>query len=296
MSSLFTTDIPTNDRTGSVHNHVSELMPARAFFFTIVEEVGADGLLVRKIYASVDAPYLDKLDLTPLQKQAEVFPELHGLKPKSPGAATSIAEHVMGNNMSDYISTSSIVPDGSPRFEGKTIFVDIAKAKKSGVQVVTTDEVLKFLSEYEAQHPHLAKRVQKIAQYVRDADKEVLVKGKVPARSVFNKESLKSAKGIVGVGRVVQVLGIVLTAYDLNVAMDESIKFNTVKPISAEVVRQAGGWGAAWAGGKIGVVAGASVGIETGPGAIVSGLIGGIIFGAAGYFGADWIADHIYEN
>ncbi len=50
------------------------------------------------------------------------------------------------------------------------------------------------------------------------------------------------------------------------------------------------------AGGKIGLVAGALVGIETGPGAIVTGAIGAIIFGIAGYWGADWIADHISPN
>ena len=67
-------------------------------------------------------------------------------------------------------------------------------------------------------------------------------------------------------------------------------------PISAEVVRQAGGWGASIAGLKIGAMLGASVGIETGPGVIITGGIGRIIFGAAGYFGADWVADFIYEN
>ncbi len=36
--------------------------------------------------------------------------------------------------------------------------------------------------------------------------------------------------------------------------------------------------------------------IETGPGAILTGAIGGLIFGTAGYFGADWIADFIDEN
>jgi hypothetical protein len=36
--------------------------------------------------------------------------------------------------------------------------------------------------------------------------------------------------------------------------------------------------------------------IETGPGAIITGLVGGIVFGAAGYFGADWVADHIDKN
>jgi hypothetical protein len=33
-----------------------------------------------------------------------------------------------------------------------------------------------------------------------------------------------------------------------------------------------------------------------GPGAILSGFFGALIFGTAGYFGADWIADHLDAN
>ena len=84
-----------------------------------------------------------------------------------------------------------------------------------------------------------------------------------------------------------------LTAYDFEQATEKSFKAKSVKPISAEVIRQAGGWGGAIAGFKIGGLGGAAVGIETGPGAIITRLIGGIIFGSAGYFGADWVADHI---
>ncbi len=69
-----------------------------------------------------------------------------------------------------------------------------------------------------------------------------------------------------------------------------------VKPLSAEILRQAGGWGGAIVSAKIGTAAGTAVGIETGPGAILTGLLGRIIFGAAGYFSADWIADYIDEN
>lgn len=61
-------------------------------------------------------------------------------------------------------------------------------------------------------------------------------------------------------GRVVQVVGIVLTAYDLEQATEKSIKTGSVKPISAEVIRQAGGWGGFVAGAKIGTLAGAAVG------------------------------------
>jgi outer membrane lipoprotein SlyB len=95
--------------------------------------------------------------------------------------------------------------------------------------------------------------------------------------------------------RVVRVFAIGFTAYDLKLATEESIKQKSVKPISVEVVKQAGGWGGAMAGARIGFVAGAAVGIETGPGAFVSGAIGGIIFGTAGYLGATWLADYLQE-
>ena len=104
------------------------------------------------------------------------------------------------------------------------------------------------------------------------------------------------AKVIGKVGRVLMVVGVVFTAVDLGLAGKRSVEQNSFKPIGAEVVRQAGGWGMALAGVKIGAVAGAAVGVATGPGLIVTGAIGAVIFGAAGYFGADWIADHISPN
>lgn len=38
------------------------------------------------------------------------------------------------------------------------------------------------------------------------------------------------------------------------------------------------------------------VDIETDFGAVLTYLADGIIFGAAGYFGANWVADHIDKN
>lgn len=272
-------------------------MPARAFFFIVVDEVGKDGFLVRKIYASPTNPYLTKMSLSPLGNLSELYPERFGLTPKGWGSPTTIAEHVLGNNKSPFISTSSIFPQGSPRFEGRDIFIDIEKAKASGAKLVSTKEILKSLDDYKAANPHLTNRIEKIASYVKDIDKEVLVKGKkIPAKAIFTESSLAGTKVLVRSARVLQVVGIVFTAYDLEQATEKSFQAKSVKPISAEVIRQAGGWGGAVAGFKIGGLAGAAVGIETGPGAILTGLVGGIICGTAGYFGADWIADHIDEN
>lgn len=103
---------------------------------------------------------------------------------------------------------------------------------------------------------------------------------------------MKITKGL----RVVNVIGFVLTAYDIEQATEKSIKQKSLKPVTAEVIRQVGGWGGAIAGAKVGGTLGALVGIETGPGALISGAVGAVIFGAAGYFGADWIADYIDEN
>jgi hypothetical protein len=287
----------SNETPGSFYDVLGVPMPARAFFFTVVDEVGQNGFLVRKIYATPYSPYLSKMVLSPLRQLGELYPEQYGIFPKGWGQSTSVAEHVMGNNISPFVSTSSIFPGGSPRFDGRNVFIDVAKAKASGARLVSTQEILTSLQQYKAAHPHLGSRVEKISEYVRSIDKEVLVHGeKVPASAVFNQSSLRSVLAIRSAGRVVQVVGIVLTAYDLGMATDQSFKANSVKPISAEVMRQAGGWGSALAGFKLGGVAGAALGIETGPSVVITGLVGGIIGGTAGYFGADWVADHVYKN
>jgi hypothetical protein len=92
------------------------------------------------------------------------------------------------------------------------------------------------------------------------------------------------------------VVGVVMTAKDVYQAGQRSLEQGSAKPLAAEGIRQVGGWGGGIAGAKIGFGVGALLGIETGPGAIVTGAIGAVIFGAAGYFGADWIADKISPN
>lgn len=281
---------PTNDKEGSRHDVTGHLMPARAFFFAIVDESGKDGFLVRKIYAAPDNVFLQEMGLSPLQQLQEWHPERYGLSPKNFEAGTSVAEHVMGNNRSSYVSTSELFPGGSPRFEGRSILIDIAKAQRAGAKLVQTDEILMALEQYKVENPHLARRASKIAGYVKDIDKEVLIQSpKVPAAAIFNERSLRTALGFTKYVRVVQVFGIVFTAYDLEVAAEQSVQTKSVRPMAKETVRQVGGWGGAMAGARIGAALGATVGIETGPGLIITGAIGGLLFGAVGYFGADWL-------
>ena len=97
-------------------------------------------------------------------------------------------------------------------------------------------------------------------------------------------------------GRVFLVVGVLVDTVQLGSAAAESIEQGSVRPIAAQTVRTGGSWAMAWAGAKAGVVVGAAAGIETGPGLVLTAIGGGIIGGVAGYFGADWVADFIYED
>lgn len=287
----------TNEADDSQYDIVGSQMPAKAYVFLIIDEIGKDGFLVRKSYSDINDSYLQEKGLSKEALLREVYPEKYNLYPKDPLSTKIIAQHVMGDNITSFISTSSIMPDGSPRFVGKTIYIDIEKAQKYGAKLITTDEIIAALNDYKKTYPRLEKRIDKIAGYVKDVDKEVLIQGeKVPAKAIFTGTSLKFTQNLVRVGRVVKVIGFVFTAYDLEQASQKSIEVKSTKPITAEVIRQAGGWGGTVAGAKVGTAVGAACGIETGPGAIITGAIGGIIGGVAGYYGADWIADQIDEN
>ncbi|WMY11479.1 hypothetical protein [Paraburkholderia phenoliruptrix] len=142
------------------------------------------------------------------------------------------------------------------------------------------------------------REAEHIKQKVTNIDKEILIqpRPRVPPSGVFSQTGLNASLGIVKYARVVQVIGIGFTAYDLGVASDQSFKIKSVRPIEKEVARQIADWGGAVAGAKMGAATGALVGIETGPGAIITGLIGGIVFGAIGYMGGSAVADQIPNN
>jgi len=291
----FVSEAKTNTTANSKQDINGHGMPAIVHFFIVTDEIGKDGFLVRKIYASPTDPYLVAKNLPEFQIRHEIWPEKYGMRPVDPKSGTSVAEHVISSRKypSDYLSTSSEFPNGSPRFDGKAVYIDIEKAKAAGAKLVSTDEIIKALEEYKAKFPKTTAKIDQLIQWVRDIDKEVLVKGSVPANAIFTPRSYAVTSGIVRGLKVVRIFAIIYTAYDLEQAGQQSIQQNSVKPISREVIRQAGGWGGAMAGARIGAAVGAACGIETGPGAIVTGAIGGIIFCTAGYFGADWIAGYI---
>ena len=193
-------------------------------------------------------------------------------------------------------------------------------------------EVLRDLQRFAAENPSAQAQVRRLIWTIERIEGEVLIKGGVSKDAVRlpsppNQAYIRSAedlwKGfregrldkvkleaglldldrayararVVGrVGRVLTVIGVVVTVYDVAKASERSVQTKSFKPLGAEAIRQVGGWGGAFVGAKIGFGIGALFGIETGPGAIVTGAIGAIVFGGFGYFGADFLADQISAN
>jgi len=165
------------------------------------------------------------------------------------------------------------------------------------VKIYSTTEIVEEVNRYVLQHPHLKNRAAKLIQYIQNVDKEFLLEGKTSRTAVYgSKEAVESAVKVARFGRGISVVGVAFTAYDLSVATKESIQLKSVKPLAAEGIRQVGGWGSAIGGFKLGFGTGALMGVETGPGLFVTGLVGGLVVGTMGYFGADWVADKIHEN
>ena len=256
-----------------------------AFLFILTDELLPSGKLVRKVIVPPPAQIFDYFK----SNQYEMF----GMKPPNPFANITIGEHALGLNQSPYLSSSSL-PHGAPNFNGTPQFIDINKAKAAGCKIYTTEEIVSDLKKLKEKAPtaEAKARLDKVINAVSNVEKEVLIKGEIPSNAIKSSTSMKLTKGL----RVLNVIGIVITAYELEQATEKSIKQSSIKPITAETIRQVGGWGGAIAGAKIGAIGGAAVGIETGPGAILTGAVGAIIFGTAGYFGADWVADYIDEN
>ncbi|MBN3762363.1 glycine zipper family protein [Burkholderia sp. Ac-20365] len=293
----------TNTKPDSQYDVFGHLMPARAFFFVTVDEVGPEGFLVRKTYTTTKNPYLEKLELSELQKIREVYPERTGLWARNPDSLASVAEHVLGKDkVTSFASASGSFPEGSPRFDGKTVYVDIAKAKRYGAKLVTPDEIGRAVNEYLKDLPSKERREGlNTLKKSLGIDNEFLVKPApvVPADGIFSKSGLAITLGFEKWARVVQVFGIFLTGYDLAASAGESMRIKSIKPIERSTLRQIAGWEGSmagrWAGAalgaRIGAAEGTLCGIELGPGAFITGLVGGLIGGAIGYFGEEYVLD-----
>lgn len=264
-------------------------VPGRAFFFVLADEIDP---FRRKLVRKVVFP-AGLQGNTALVEQI-VNPARHGFSAIDPASKVSVGRHVLGRTDSRFVSASERLM-GSPRFAGQRLWIDADKVRQGGGRIVEGAEIVADLDRIaakSAKHPAFIEYIAEIKRKAVLIDREVLIEGGVAPNAVKGAAAMGMTRGL----QFVQGVGIVITAYDLSAAADRSITQHSVKPLAAETLRQAGGWGAAVAGMKVGALAGGLVGIETGPGAVVTAAVGAAIFGAAGYFGADWIADQISAN
>jgi LysM repeat protein len=267
------------------HERPATAVLARGFTFVVADELNP---FARKAVRKVLLPPKGVTDPNLLD---QIFhPERHGFSPRNPASPVSLGRHVGGRTDSRFISASER-PLGSPRFEGKRFWIDVAKAERAGVKVHETEAIIKDFDRIidKTRNPVQRAKFADVRQKVLNVDREIVFEGHIPASAVKTGGMMALTRG----AQVVSAVGLVLTAYDIEQAGERSIKQHSVRPVAAETVRQAGGWGGAWAGAELGATVGAALGIETGPGAIVTGLVGGMIGGVAGFMGANWIAGFI---
>jgi LysM domain len=266
----------------------ADTMPGRAFLFILADEILPSGKVVRKVMIPADA------SIPAVEAIIRENPLEYGMRPWDPNAQVSLGEHSLGNTKSPYLSASTN-RRGAPNFDGTRFYIDIAKAEAAGVTIHPSAEIVADLDRMVGEQPNLnsAGRVDKLKYMIEHVEREVLLEGYVPPDAIKSGTSMALTRGL----RYVQTVGMIVTVYDLGNATVKSVKQNSVKPIAAEGIRQAGGWGGAWLGFKIGGGMGFLVGIETGPGAILAGAGGALVGGFLGYWGLDWfVADSIDEN
>lgn len=160
---------------------------------------------------------------------------------------------------------------------GSPQYIDIAKAEAAGCKIYTTNEIIQDLRRMQKEAPSINAKtnLEKLINVISNTEKEVLIKGNIPPSAIKSSTTMNITKGL----RVLNIIGIVISAYEVEQAVEKSIKKESVKPIAAETIRQVGGWASAIAGAKVGAVGGTLLGIETGPGAILFGAGGAIILG-----------------
>lgn len=218
-------------------------------------------------------------------------PEKYGFMPRNPRSSVTLGRHVLGMTGSDFISTSRSL-FGSPRFEGRRYWIDETRLRASGAIVHDAADIVADLDRIAAKNakrPLFQRYIEDIKQKSIIADREAVIEGAIPPGAVKGLAAMSATRGL----QFLQGVGIVVTLYDLEQAGVHSVETRSPHPIEAEAIRQAGGWGGALLGMKLGASGGALIGIETGPGAVLTSAGGAFMFGVAGYFGASWIASYI---
>lgn len=282
---------PASGASNTGARHPAQV-PVNYYLFVLADEANPlRGKVIRRVLVN---PKLTAAAAAKLGRPLTPFPhpERFGFIPSGAGSALPVGRHAMNLKPSPYLSASRLQPFGARRFVGTPYWIDEAKARAAGATFHDVEEIVADLERIRAKSGGASNaKLTALIDMVR-ADREVLVRGAVPAAAVKGPLAMGATRALHGV----QVIGFAMSAIDMTHAAQKGYDRHSVKPLAAETIRQAGGWAAAWAGVKLGAAGGALVGIETGPGAVITGAVGGIIGGVAGYYGFDWIADHIDRN
>lgn len=258
------------------------LVLARGALFVLADEVLPSRKVVRKVLVGA---------ITDEAAYVAAHPEVFGLRPLAPHSTASIGEHALGNNVSRFVSASTL-RQGAPNMAGRRVYIDVARAEAAGVRIHSSEAIVGDLARLARQRPHLLPRVQKLTRVIMNVEREVLLEGAVPRDAIKSAPAMSLTRSL----QVVQIVGVAFSAYDISRASIKSVRTESAAPIVAESIRQTGGWASAWVGAKAGGAVALALGIELGPGAILMGAGGALIFGTAGYFGSDWLADRIDAN
>ena len=185
-------------------------------------------------------------------------PERYGFVPTGPDVDLPIRSHVRGMKPSPFISASRLQPFGPTRIAGSPFWIDEARARAAGARFYEIDDILDDLRRVRARtrNPAQLARIENII-CLAPADREVLIRGSVPATAIKGPVAMGATRLLQGV----QVVGFTMTAVDLGRAGRKSHATRSARPLAAETVRQIGGWTGAWAGIKIGGAAGVAVGV-----------------------------------
>ena len=99
------------------------------YFFVVADEV--DPLtrhVTRRVFTLESHDIQRMIASQPLEAQRLMYPEKWGLQPTGPRIVLSPGQHALGTKPSPYISASDL-PNGASRFFGRTIYINVAKAR-----------------------------------------------------------------------------------------------------------------------------------------------------------------------
>jgi hypothetical protein len=269
--------------------------PAEVHFFIVADEMIPGRKVTRRVFTTESRFIKSLLSSEPQMASKFLHPEQYGLWPRNINSTISLAQHVMQNPDSPFISASNL-PFGAP-YQGRLVYIDVSKLKRAGVTLYETPDLLQDLDRLKAASADSS--FQQKVEYFKNLssvrDREVLldvrtsVEGEVPAAALKSAASMGITRSL----QFVQGVGIVVTVYDLGKAGVTSFSSHSLRPFEKEAGRDAVGWGGAAAGARLFAMGGAALGVETGPGAIVTGAVGGVVGGIIGFFAADWVEKQV---